>query len=170
MNNLIHALLASILRAIIIFSGFVLSVSANAQSIRPMGRDEVELFSVLYRVYPNPEFGGEVPAINGRPEFDLRILAKNSASECDTRNFSPSCKGHLLYITVANSDIGGKKFGVVTSVAYGWKIAQIEHRAGKNPCVAISLTERVVEGVRGNYRWVQKPRNICISPDGIVPG
>jgi hypothetical protein len=152
-------------------AGLLLQISypaaAAANAIAPLKKEKVDLLSKLYRVYPNAEFGAHEPQVDGTLPFDVRIWSTNSAEECSEMNFSPSCRGQVLYITVSESEIGGRSFGVISRKAYAWKVIDLRHRKGERPCALVVVAERQAKRQGSVQGWSTMEQSLCISPTGI---
>ncbi len=133
----------------------------------PMKADQVELFSKLYRVYPDPEFGQPMPLVRGKDLFETRIWSINTAEECSLENFDSACKGQMLYITVSDGEIGGKSYGISFGKAFGLDVLELDNLQDKR-CVRIKLAERVIEKRNRKMAWGKKIHTICVSPEGLV--
>jgi hypothetical protein len=150
-----------------LFSGS-LSLAAEESATKPMAHAQVKLFSGLYRIYPIPDFDIQPPVIQGKQPYVIKIMATNTADECDSENFSPTCKGTALYILVDDGDIGGKSYGMVTRRAYQWTVNKIEARSGGAPCQILHVAEKYVQSIDGRNTWATRNHQWCISPKGLM--
>jgi len=145
---------------------------AWALDTKPLPKSLVEMLAHLAPIYPSvddwPRYDSDPPR---QTDWELRIWSVEEMSECTEENFSDSCRGHTVFITISEWELGGKRFGFRAGPAFSVSvrsIAQIpaESNSGRT-CALFTLEERVKVNPK-KPRWEVKITHICATPRGFV--
>ena len=142
----------------------------NQGDVSALSARQARILSALTPLFPDGIPDHEQPEIRNSTEWNVRIWSLNESSECTYENFDPACRGHTLYVTVADDNLGGKTFGFQTKKAFRWVVDGISTKETKDSagsCALIELRERVPsKGAVNGWRF--RKLSVCARPDGFV--
>jgi hypothetical protein len=142
----------------------------NQADVSALPEGQARILSGLTPLFPDGIPDHEQLEIKNSTKWNVRIWSLNESSECTYENFDPACRGHSLYVTIADDNLGGKAFGFETKKAFRWLVDGIstkEATNGAGSCALIELRERVpAKGTVSGWRF--RKLSVCARPDGFV--
>jgi hypothetical protein len=161
---------AKFVRCTLLFT--ILLSSGNvvlAQAVHPLSGDQSAMLARLTPLFPNGMPDPEQPEISNPTKWEIRVWSTNEAEECSYENKDPACRGHTLYVTVSDDNLGGRTFGFRTRKAFKWIVMAISEKPSedkKGACALIVIRERFAAKDK-SHDWQHRDVTTCVSPTGF---